>query len=243
MKTLGILGGMSWESSAHLYRLLNQDVAARLGGLHSADLLLRSVDFAQIEALQRAGDWAAAGQMLGEAGRGLKAAGAQGLLIATNTMHKVADALEAGSGLPLLHIADATAAALQAAGVQQALLLGTRYTMEDSSIVRSRLQQRAGLHVQVPDAAGQALLQRVVFDELVRGIVNPASRALIVALIAHHAAQGAQAVVLGCTELMLMLDDSNSPLPTFDTTALHCASAVQWMVGETPTPCPPETPA
>ena len=243
IRTLGVLGGMSWESTAVYYRLLNQGFAQRRGGLHSAPLVLHSVDFAAMAALMAAGDWPQAGAVLGRAGAGLRAAGAQVLVLATNTLHKVADAIEAGSGLPLLHIADATAAALQAAGVQQALLLGTRYTMEDDDIVRSRLQQRGGLHIQVPDVAGRALLQRVVFDELVRGIVNPDSRALIGALIARHAAQGAQAVILGCTELMLMLDNSNSPLPTFDTAALHCASALQWMVGEPPTPSQTETPA
>ncbi len=237
VRTLGILGGMSWESTAVYYRLINQGVAQRLGGLHSAPLLLHSVDFATIAALQAVGSWAQAGQQLAQAAAGLRAAGAQALVLATNTMHKVADAIEAGGGLPLLHIADATGAALQAARVQQVLLLGTRYTMEDDSIVRSRLQRSAGLlaplQVQVPDATGRALLHRVIFDELCRGIVNPSSRAEVVALIAHHQAQGAQAVILACTELMLLLDDSSSPLPTFDSTALHASAAVQWMLSLT----------
>ena len=232
MRTLGVLGGMSWESTAVYYRLINQGVVQRLGGLHSAPLLLHSVDFAAIAALQAAGLWPQAGQLLAQAAAGLRAAGAQALVLATNTMHKVADEVAAGSGLPLLHIADATGAALQAAGVQQVLLLGTRYTMEDDSIVRGRLQRHTGLQVQVqvPDEAGRALLQRVIFDELCRGVVNPASRAALVALIAQHALAGAQAVILGCTELMLLLDDSSSPLPTFDSTALHAAAAVQWLL-------------
>ena len=230
MRTLGVLGGMSWESTAVYYRLINQGVVQRLGGLHSAPLLLHSVDFAAIAALQAAGLWPQAGQLLAQAAAGLRAAGAQALVLATNTMHKVADEVAAGSGLPLLHIADATGAALQAAGVQQVLLLGTRYTMEDDSIVRGRLQRRTGLQVQVPDEAGRALLQQVIFDELCRGVVNPASRAALVALIAQHALAGAQAVILGCTELMLLLDDSSSPLPTFDCTALHAAAAVQWLL-------------
>eukprot|EP01136_Pigoraptor_vietnamica_P042807 Opistho-1_new@17396 len=149
MRPLGILGGMSWESSAYLYKLLNQDVAARLGGLHSADLLLRSVDFAAIEALQRAGDWAAAAQILGEAGRGLRLAGAQGLLIATNTMHKLADEIEQLSGLPLIHIVDATAEALKAAGVRRAGLLATRYTMEQD-FYRGRMRERHGIELLTP---------------------------------------------------------------------------------------------
>ena len=232
MRTLGVLGGMSWESTAVYYRLINQGVVQRLGGLHSAPLLLHSVDFAAIAALQAAGLWPQAGQLLAQAAAGLRAAGAQALVLATNTMHKVADEVAAGSGLPLLHIADATGAALQAAGVQQVLLLGTRYTMEDDSIVRGRLQRhtRLQVQVQVPDEAGRALLQRVIFDELCRGVVNPASRAALVALIAQHALAGAQAVILGCTELMLLLDDSSSPLPTFDSTALHAAAAVQWLL-------------
>ena len=230
MRTLGVLGGMSWESTAIYYRLINQGVAQRLGGLHSAPLLLHSVDFAAIAALQAASRWPQAGQLLAQAAAGLRAAGAQALVLATNTMHKVADEVAAGSGLPLLHIADATGAALQAAGVQQVLLLGTRYTMEDDSIVRGRLQRRTGLQVQVPDEAGRALLQQVIFDELCRGVVNPASRAALVALIAQHALAGAQAVILGCTELMLLLDDSSCPLPTFDSTALHAAAAVQWLL-------------
>lgn len=156
-------------------------------------------------------------------------------------MHKVAGAIEAGSGLPLLHIADATGAALHAAGVQQVLLLGTRFTMEDDSILRSRLQLQPGLHVRVPEADERALLHRVIFDELCRGVVNAPSRAEVVALIARHAARGAQAVILGCTELMLLLDDSSSPLPTFDSTALHAAAAVRWMLGDTTAQPRPET--
>lgn len=231
-KTLGLLGGMSWESTAVYYRLINQGVAQRLGGLHSAPLLLHSVDFATMAALQAAGDWAAAGQLLAQAGAGLRAAGAQALVLATNTMHKLAAEIEAGSGLPLLHIADATGAALQASGVQRVLLLGTRFTMEDDSIVRGRLQRQAGFEISVPDEAGRALLQRVIFDELCRGVVNPASRQQLVQLITQHAALGAQAVILGCTELMLLLDQRSSPLPTFDSTALHSAAAVQWMLGD-----------
>jgi aspartate racemase len=231
MRTLGLLGGMSWESTAVYYRLINQQVAAQRGGLHSAPLLLHSVDFATIAALQAQGDWAGAGRVLGQAGAGLRQAGAQALVLATNTMHKVADAIEAAAGLPLLHIADATGAALQAAGVRQAALLGTRFTMEDDTIVRARLQQRFGLTVRVPDEADRALMHRVIFEELCRGRVLDTSRDAIVALIARQRAAGADAVILGCTEIGLLIDAGCSPLPVFDTTELHAAAAVQWMLG------------
>ena len=230
MRTLGLLGGMSWESTATYYRLLNQGVAQRLGGLHSAPLLLHSVDFAPIAALQSAGDWGGAAQLLAGAACGLQRAGAMGLVLATNTMHKVADVIEAASGLPLLHIADATGAALQAAGVPHAALLGTRYTMEDDSIVRARLQQRFGLDISVPQVEDRALLQRVIYDELCRGVVLAASRDAVLALIQRQRAQGAQAVILGCTEIGLLIDATCSPLPAFDTTALHAAAALNWIL-------------
>jgi aspartate racemase len=233
VRTLGLLGGMSWESTAVYYRLLNQGVASRLGGLHSAPLLLHSVDFAPVAALQAAGDWAAAGRRLGEAAAGLRRAGAQGLVLATNTMHKVAETIEAAAGLPLLHIADATGAALVAAGVQHACLLGTRFTMEDDSIVRGRLQRRFGLQIGVPAAADRARLHGVIYDELCRGVVRDSSRADVVALIARQQAMGAQAAILGCTEIGLLIDAACSPLPVFDTTALHAAAAVDWMLMET----------
>jgi aspartate racemase len=229
MKTLGILGGMSWESSAVYYRLLNQAVAARRGGLHSASLVLASVDFETVAERQRAGDWAGAAAQLGRAGAGLRAAGAQALLIATNTMHKVADEVAAMAGLPLLHIADATGAAMRAAGVRRAAFLGTRFSMEDRSIVIDRLE-RHGTPVLVPEPDDRALMHRVIFDELCRGVISPASRAEVVALIARQAARGADAVVLGCTEIGLLIDAGCSPLPCFDTTALHAAAAVDWML-------------
>lgn len=229
MKTLGILGGMSWESSAVYYRLLNQAVAARRGGLHSAPLVLASVDFETVAERQRAGDWAGAAAQLGRAGAGLRAAGAQALLIATNTMHKVADEVAAMAGLPLLHIADATGAALCAAGVRRAAFLGTRFSMEDRSIVIDRLE-RHGTPMLVPEPDDRALMHGVIFDELCRGVISPASRTEVVALIARQAARGADAVVLGCTEIGLLIDAGCSPLPCFDTTVLHAAAAVDWML-------------
>ena len=230
MRVLGVLGGMSWESTAVYYRLLNQGVAQRLGGLHSAPLLLHSVDFAPIAALQAAGDWDQAADVLSHAAQGLQRAGALGLLLATNTMHLVAHRIEAAAGLPLLHIADATGAALQAAGLQRVALLGTRFTMEDERIVRARLQQRFGLVVSVPGAAEQTLMHRVIYEELCRGTVAATSRAAVVAIIESQRQQGAQAVILGCTEIGLLIDAACSPLPVFDTTVLHAAAAVDWML-------------
>lgn len=233
MRTLGLIGGMSWESSAVYYRLINQGVAQQLGGLHSAPLLMHSVDFAPVAALQAAGDWPGAAQLLGAAAAGLQRAGAQGLVLATNTMHKVVDAIEAAAGLPLLHIADATGTALQRAGIQHAALLGTRFTMEDDTIVRARLQQRFGLQIRVPEAADRALLHRVIYEELCRGVVSDASRTAVVALIDRQRAHGAQAAILGCTEIGLLIDATCSPLPVFDTTALHAQAAVHFIL-ETP---------
>ncbi len=230
MKTLAILGGMSWESTALYYRLVNQGVAQRLGGLHSARLLLHSVDFAEVAALQASGRWNEAGRLLARAAAGLKAAGAQGLVVATNTMHKVAALIETEGGLPLLHIADATGAALQAAGVRHAALLGTRFTMEDARIVREPLEQRYGLRIVVPDEPDRGLMHRVIYEELCRGVISDASRAAVVALIERQRAAGAEAVILGCTEITLLIDAACSPLPVFDSTALHAAAAVRWML-------------
>lgn len=232
MKRLGVIGGMSWESTLLYYRLLNQGVAARRGGLHSAPLVLHSVDFAPIAALQAAGDWAGAARVLGAAARGLQAAGAQGLVLATNTMHKVADAIEAEAALPLLHIADATAAAIRAQGLQRVGLLGTRFTMDDPAIVLDRLRRRHGLQVLVPGDDDRAVVHRVIYDELCRGVLRDDSRAAYGAAIARLADAGAQGVILGCTEITLLIDAASSPLPVFDSTALHAAAAVDWMLDE-----------
>lgn len=233
-KVLGILGGMSWESTAHLYKLLNQDVAARLGGLHSANLLLRSVDFAAIEVLQRAGYWTAAAQLLGHAGSGLRAAGAQGLMMATNTMHKVADQIERLSGLPLIHIVDATAAALKEAGVSQAGLLATRYTMEEDFYI-GRMRDRHGITLLTPDPPGRDEVHRIIYEELCLGRIHARSHDFYRQQVLALAAQGAQAVILGCTEICLLLDpaDTTGPVPLFDSTALHARAAVDWMLGGT----------
>lgn len=230
MKTLGVIGGMSWESTAVYYRLLNQGVAQRLGGLHSAALRLHSLDFAPVAAAQAAGDWDALAAQLADAARGLVRAGAQGLLLATNTMHRLAPAVEAAAGVPLLHIADATGRAVQVAGLRRVGLLGTRFTMEDTGVLRDRLAQRFGLQVEVPPPAARERVHRVIYDELCRGRIEAASRAAYVQVIEGLRDAGAQGVILGCTEIGLLVDAGCSPLPVFDSTALHAAAAVDWML-------------
>lgn len=231
MKTLGILGGMSWESTQSLYALINRGVAARLGGLHSARLLLHSVDFADIVAMQKAGAWAEAAALLGEAGAGLRRAGAEALLIATNTMHLVATEVERAAGLPVLHIVDATGEALRAARVRRIGLLATRFTMEQG-FYRERLWERFGIETIVPDEAGRAEVHRLIFDELCRGRFEPSSREALRGEVAALADRGAQAAVLGCTELGLLLPaGSPAALPLFDSTELQARAAVEWMLG------------
>ncbi len=230
MKTIGLIGGMSWESTASYYRLINQAVKARLGGLHSASLLLHSVDFAGIERLQRAGDWDAAGAQLAQAARGLQAAGAGALLICANTMHKVAPAIEAAVQIPLLHVVDATAVTVRQAGVRRIGLLGTRFTMEQPFYIE-RLQQR-GLDVLLPDAEGRAMVHRVIYEELCQGIILGGSRDDYRRVMAALVAQGAEGIVLGCTELALLVDASDAAVPLFDTTELHAQAAVDWALAD-----------
>jgi amino-acid racemase len=224
MKTIGLIGGMSWESSAEYYRLLNELVRQRLGGLHSAKCLLHSLDFAEIEELQAAGEWQRAGEILAEAARGLQAAGADLLLICTNTMHKVAGQVEAAVSVPLLHLADATADAVRAAGVGRVGLLGTAFTMEQA-FYRDRLAGH-GLDVLTPDGEGRALVHRVIYEELCLGVVREESRAAYQDVIGKLAAAGAEGVVLGCTEIELLIRDEDSPVPLFPTTRLHAEAAV-----------------
>lgn len=226
MRTLGLLGGMSWESTLPYYRIINETVRARLGGLHSARLVLHSVDFARIEALQRADDWDAAGALLADAARGLRAAGAEALVLCTNTMHLVAAQIEAGSGLPLLHIADATAARIRAAGLAHVALLGTRFTME-RDFYRARIEA-AGIAVSVPDAAQRALVHRVIYEELCLGKIEPASRAAYLAVLDALAAQGAEGAILGCTEIGLLIGPEHTALPLFDTARIHAEAAADW---------------
>ncbi len=230
MNLLGILGDMSWTSTAEYYRLLNEAVAARLGGLHSARLLLYSVDFAAIEAMQNAGRWDEAGALLADAARGLERAGAQGLLLATNTMHKVVPDIEDAAGIPLLHIADVTARAVREAGLTRVGLLATAFTMEQDFYV-ARLAAH-GLEVLVPDDAGRAEIHRIIYDELCRGVVLDGSRQHYREVIATLAIRGAQGVILGCTKITLLVGQGDSPVPVFDTTALHVRAAVDWMLND-----------
>lgn len=227
MRTIGIIGGMSAESTAIYYRLINEDVRARLGGHHSAKLILWSVDFAEIEAMQRAGAWDQAGQVLAAAARRLEGAGADAVLIAANTMHKVADAVAAAVAVPLLHIADATAAAINERGCRRPLLLATRYTMEHD-FYRGRLRERHGIEATIPDQEGRAMVHGVIFDELVKGMISPVSRQRYLGVIAAARRDGADSVIFGCTEIGMLLAPSDVPAPVFDTAVLHAKAAVDF---------------
>jgi aspartate racemase len=224
MRTIGLIGGMSWESTVPYYRQINEGVRQRLGGLHSAKLVLYSVDFHEIERLQQDGDWTQAGIVLADAARALEAAGAEFLVLCTNTMHKLASVLEAAVSIPLLHIADATAAEIKAAGLHRIGLLGTRYTMEQDFYVE-RLRDR-GLDVLIPGEAEREIVHRVIYDELCRGRIDPDSRTRYRAIIAGLVERGAQAIILGCTEIGLLVDNADSRVPLFDTTRIHALAAV-----------------
>ncbi len=227
MRTIGLIGGMSWESTAIYYRLVNERVRERAGGLHSARVLLWSFDFDDVARLQAQGDWAGAGVLLAEAARGLERGGAQVLVLCTNTMHKVADAITGAVRLPFLHLADVTAAAIKAAGCRKPLLLATRYTMEDD-FYRGRLRDGHGIEAVVPDADGRALVHDIIYTELCRGIVHDASRAALLGVVARARAEGADGVILGCTELGMILSQADCPEPVFDTTRLHADAAVDF---------------
>lgn len=233
MKTIGLIGGMSWESSAEYYRLINEAVKERLGGLHSAQLLLYSVDFAAIERLQHAGDWDAAGAILADAARRLERGGADFLILCTNTMHKVADAITQSVTIPFVHIADPTATAIRAAGVGTIGLLGTRFTMEQE-FYRGRLAGRYGLRVLVPDEADRETVHRIIYDELCLGTLREESRAAYRTIMARLVAQGAAGIILGCTEITLLVGAADATVPLFDTTRLHAEAAAQLALAETP---------
>lgn len=230
MKTIGVIGGMSWESSAEYYRLLNRYAKARLGGHHNARSLMTTIDFADVEALQRAGDWAALGVQMAQAAAQLERGGADLVLLATNTMHRVCAAIKAAISIPFLHIADPTGAALKAAGVTRAALLGTRYTMEQDFYV-GRLRDVHGIEAIVPDEQDRENVHRIIYDELCHGAVRAESRSVYQHVIEALAARGAQAVILGCTEITLLIGPEDSALPVFDTTALHAQAAVDWALG------------
>ena len=229
-KLIGLIGGMSWESSAQYYRLINEGVRDRLGGTASARILMWSFDFAKIEALQHAGDWdALAGEMV-DAAKALRKGGADFLVLCTNTMHRCAWAIDAAVKTPLLHIADPTAAAIQAAGLTRVGLLGTAFTMEQD-FYRGRLEDKFGLEVLVPDAQDRKAVHDIIYRELVTGQVLDASRQVYREVIARLVARGAQGIILGCTEIMLLIGQDDSPVPIFDTTTLHAMAAVDRALG------------
>jgi aspartate racemase len=223
MKTIGLIGGMSWESTAHYYRVINQETAARRGGLHSAPLIVHSVDFAPIAAMQSAGDWEGAGRQLAGIARDLEVAGAEVIGLATNTMHIIADQITDAITVPFIHIADPTSDALLADGFETVGLLGTRFTME-MDFYRDRLTAR-GLTALIPDV-DRTNLNGIIYDELCRGVIREESRRIYIAAIERLAARGAEAVILGCTEITMLIDDAISPLPVYDTTDLHAKALV-----------------
>jgi aspartate racemase len=226
VRTIGLLGGMSWESSVEYERIINTEVRVALGGVHSASLLVRSYDFAEVERLQAEGDWDGAGALLAADARALQDAGAELLVLCTNTMHRCADDIEAAISVPFLHLADATATAVVAAGVERVALLGTRYTMEQA-FYRERLE-RHGLAVIVPDEPDRSLVHDVIYEELVQGIVSPDSKSAYLAVVDRLVERGAQGVIAGCTEIELLVGPDDVEVPYFPTTALHARAAAAW---------------
>jgi aspartate racemase len=229
MKTLGLIGGMSWESTALYYELINGAVKERLGGLHSAQLLLHSVDFHDIAELQRGGQWDEAGERLARIARSLTGAGAEAIVLCTNTMHRVAEAIERAVTVPLLHIADPTARAIKAAGLSRIGLLGTRFTMEQA-FYAERLR-RHGLEPLVPDEPDRAAVHDIIYGELCLGVVRDESRRQYLRVIDRLLARGAQGIILGCTEICMLVGEGDLAVPAFDTTRLHAVSAAEWSIG------------
>lgn len=234
MKIIGLIGGMSCESSAHYYKRLNDRVRAQLGGLHSADILMWSVDFAPIAQMQDENHWQEAGVYLAKVGRRLEQAGAEVLMLASNTMHKVADIIEASTSVPFIHIADATAEKIKTAGKRKPAILATRFTMEQEFYI-GRLREKFGLDVIVPEEADRALVHRIIYDELCVGRITEASRQAYVDVAQRLAMKGADSLILGCTEVGMLLDASNAPLPIFDTALIHADAAVDFALGLTST--------
>ena len=228
MRTLGLLGGMSWESTLPYYRIVNERVRERLGGLHSARLVLYSVDFAEIERLQHAGDWTAAGRVLADAAYALQRAGAEALVICTNTMHRVLEAIEETVDIPVLHIADSTARRMRAQGVKTIGLLGTRFTMEQD-FYSGRLEEN-GFVVLTPDAAQRADVHRIIYDELCLGTVEDTSRERYRGIMADLVRRGAEGIILGCTEICLLVGAADTSVPVFDTTQIHAEDAADWAI-------------
>lgn len=230
MKTIGLLGGMSWESSLEYYRIINRAVQQRLGGLHSARSLMHSVDFAPVAALQAAGRWAEAGELLGQAARQLERGGADFVVLCTNTMHRVAAEVEAALTIPLLHIADPTARAITTAGLRRVGLLGTRFTMEQD-FYSGRLVRNYGLEVIVPPPEDREAVHRVIYEELCLGQIRPESKQRYLEIMQRLSEAGAEGIILGCTEIDLLIKPGDSDLPLFDTTALHALAAVEYALG------------
>jgi aspartate racemase len=231
MKTIGLIGGMSWESTVPYYRIINETVRERLGGFHSAKLILYSVDFHEIEQLQSSGAWDESGRTLAHAARSLQAAGADFIVLCTNTMHKVADAIESSVNIPLFHIADPTAQEIKKTGLKKVGLLGTRFTMEQY-FYRGRLHDQHHLDVLIPDETDRGIVHRVIYDELVLGSVREGSRAEYRRIIKNLVDRGAQGVILGCTEISMLVGPSDSPVPLFDTTGLHARQAAEYALGK-----------
>ena len=231
MKTIGLLGGMSWESTLSYYQSINQGVKAQLGGLHSAKIALYSVDFAQIEQLQHQGDWQQTAEILAQAAIGVQAAGADCLLICTNTMHKVAEQIQAEITIPILHIADATAEQLVADNIGKVGLLGTAFTMEQD-FYKQRLVENYGIEVLVPDAQQRQRVHQIIYTELCLGVIKDDSRAEYLQIIDDLYRRGAQAVILGCTEIALLIGPSDTHVPLYDTTAIHAQKAVEFALAE-----------
>jgi amino-acid racemase len=227
MKTIGMIGGMSWESSLEYYRIVNETIKLRLGGLHSAQCLMYSVDFAEIEHLQHEARWDEAGQIMADAAQRLERGGADFVVLCTNTMHKLASYIEQAVKIPLLHIADPTAEAIQTAGIKHIGLLGTAFTMEQP-FYRDRLIDKFGLDVLIPEADERAIIHRVIYEELVLGIVKDESRDAYKCVINHLVERGAQGIILACTEIMLLISAQDCPVPSFDTTTLHAVAAADY---------------
>lgn len=232
MKIIGLIGGMSWESTVPYYRLINESIKERLGGLHSAKIVLYSVDFYEIERLQHAGDWDAAGALLAKAARALECAGAEFLVLCTNTMHKVSPTIETAVHIPLFHIADPTGHAINKAGFSTVGLLGTRFTMEQA-FYRDRLRERHGLRVLTPTDGDREIVHRVIYEELCQGKIVDASRLEYRRVIGDLVSRGAEAVILGCTEISLLVGSQDSPAPLFDTTSIHARAAAEWALSST----------
>ena len=225
MKTIGLIGGMSWQSSIEYYRIINQVTCERCGAPHSAKSLMYSFDFGEIEALQSQGRWEEATALMVAAARRLEVGGADFVVICTNTMHKMADALQAAIHIPILHIADPTAEAIRARGFKKIALLGTRFTMEED-FYKGRLIQKHGLDVIIPDGAARTVIHRIIYEELVVGMIDPVSKSAYQNIIQDLVKQGAQGIILGCTEIGLLVKEEDSPVPLFDTTLLHALAAV-----------------